>query len=332
MSKEIMCPRCGRPDEVVKNGSRRLRSAGQVQRYLCRRCGGTWSARFGTALEGLRTAPERIASALHARTEGVGVRATARLIRTSPETIRRWEQRVAERGLDDEEPLPAAFSPVIESDEVYTRVHHNRPASESPGWTLISMERGSRFWLATATGRREQPLFDQGMAEAWDRAGNRPGVWLSDGERRYEQALWPLARQWQRGSGRPKRQGGRRKGTQLIWAPGVLVARKRKGSQGPRRYERADRLHWRTQDIEDAEIHANHLEAFNASLRRRCSAFRRRTNTYAKNTPGLNRALTVQRRVHNYVRPHPGLKRDTTPAMAVGLAAQPWTLLELLAA
>jgi hypothetical protein len=34
-------------------------------------------------------------------------------------------------------------------------------------------------------------------------------------------------------------------------------------------------------------------------LRRRCSAYRRRQNLYAKNTEGLQRAVTVQRLVHN---------------------------------
>ena len=37
-----------------------------------------------------------------------------------------------------------------------------------------------------------------------------------------------------------------------------------------------------TQDIKDSEIHANHVEAYNASLRQNNSAFHRKTNTYAK--------------------------------------------------
>ena len=33
---------------------------------------------------------------------------------------------------------------------------------------------------------------------------------------------------------------------------------------------------------EEKDVHANHVEAFNSSIRRSLSAFRRRTNTYAK--------------------------------------------------
>ncbi|MCI5219358.1 MAG: hypothetical protein D3914_09250 [Candidatus Electrothrix sp. LOE2] len=37
----------------------------------------------------------------------------------------------------------------------------------------------------------------------------------------------------------------------------------------------------------------NHVEANNAAMRRRNSAFRRRTNTYAGTVPGLRRTLDV---------------------------------------
>jgi hypothetical protein len=57
----------------------------------------------------------------------------------------------------------------------------------------------------------------------------------------------------------------------------VLFDRKRPNYQAP------CREHPQTSSaIENAQIHANHLEAFNASLRRRCAAYRRKTNTYAK--------------------------------------------------
>src|SRR5438105_10200645 len=45
--------------------------------------------------------------------------------------------------------------------------------------------------------------------------------------------------------------------------------------------------------IENAQIHANHLEAFNASLRRRCAAYRRKTTTYAKKKKRLQQRLDV---------------------------------------
>ena len=46
-------------------------------------------------------------------------------------------------------------------------------------------------------------------------------------------------------------------------------------------------------DVAEESIHANHVEAFNASLRRRNAAFRRKTNTYAKSRKHLQRTLDV---------------------------------------
>src|SRR5262249_43823499 len=45
------------------------------------------------------------------------------------------------------------------------------------------------------------------------------------------------------------------------------------------------------QSLATTEIHANHLEAFHTSLRRRCAAYRRRTNMSAKNTGRLQERL-----------------------------------------
>ncbi len=69
---------------------------------------------------------------------------------------------------------------------------------------------------------------------------------------------------------------------------------------------------------------------YNSALRRRCSAYRRRQNLYAKNTEGLQRAVTVQRLVHNWVSPHVGLGRNKTPAMEIGLYHRPLSMLDLL--
>ena len=59
----------------------------------------------------------------------------------------------------------------------------------------------------------------------------------------------------------------------------------------------------------------NRNEAQNAALRRRCSAYRRRQDFYAKTRAELQSVLDV----HNWVRPHWDLGKQTTPAMAMPL-------------
>jgi len=103
-----------------------------------------------------------------------------------------------------------------------------------------------------------------------------------------------------------------------------------KGSQGKRRVEWVKVEHPCTAISPVSEVHANHNEAQNAALRRRCSAYRRRQNLYAKKRAGLQRALDVQRLIHNWGRPHWGLGQKTTPAMQMGFCLRPLTTAELL--
>lgn len=118
-------------------------------------------------------------------------------------------------------------------------------------------------------------------------------------------------------------------GHRKVWREGLEVAMKIKGSQGRKRVK------WVKPDPYTAisptsEVHTNHHEALNSSIRRRCSAYRRRTNTYAKKVKGLQRTLNVLRLVHNWVRPHWGLAKGTTPAMAIGLYHRPVKMEALL--
>ena len=70
------------------------------------------------------------------------------------------------------------------------------------------------------------------------------------------------------------------------------------------------------------------MEGFNAALRRMCSAFRRKTNTYAKKVERLQERLNVIWIMHNSVRVH-----DTTkevPAVSLGIIEERMTLEDIL--
>ncbi len=103
---------------------------------------------------------------------------------------------------------------------------------------------------------------------------------------------------------------------------------KNKGSQahkrGPKRpkYQAPQPEHPDTdQNINDEDIHANHLEAFNTALRRRMACYRRRTNTYAKEQPALQSRLDVYWVLHNFIRPH--FTTKLIPAVALGVLDHP---------
>jgi hypothetical protein len=119
-----------------------------------------------------------------------------------------------------------------------------------------------------------------------------------------------------------------------------------KGSQGRKRVEWLKIEHPFTAISAKSDVHANHNEAQNSSLRRRASAclvalfasgnptgahrYRRQQNLYAKELDCLQRVLDVHRLVHNWVRPHWGLGKHQTPAMAIGYYHRPISMTELL--
>jgi hypothetical protein len=200
------------------------------------------------------------------------------------------------------------------------------PPERAQGWTISFIERDSRYWLVANAGFKNAQLFQQGTQSAWQWAKNCVSVrWFTDGEQRYSQQLWLLASQYLKSFERPKAYGYRK-----VWREGLSVAMKIKGSQGRKRVKWVNPEHPYTAPRPKTKVGANYNEALNSSIRRRCSAYRRRTNTYAKKVEGLQRALDVLRLVHNWVRPHNRLGKGITPAMALGLYHRPIQMEELL--
>ena len=306
------------------NGSRTI--------YHCRRCDIYYSETFATPIAGLTTPLSRIIAVLMARSEGMGLNATARTFKVSKKSVIDWEHR-----LGDLKPTLMLYALLhefihqeIEGDELYTKVDKHVAPSVSEGWTIVLMERGSRFLWELHCGRKDKQLFEQALnclAEVISQTGSIS--LLTDGERRYGNLLFEICHDVLR-TGRPGRAAKR-------LPKGVRVKLKNKGSKkrpGRRRkkYQTPVPEHPETQhQVADSEIHANLLsthvlklefetadvEAFNASLRRRNAAFRRKTNTYAKSRQDLQRTLDVYWLVHNFVRVH--FTTKVVPAVKLGI-------------
>jgi len=152
-------------------------------------------------------------------------------------------------------------------------------------------------------------------------------TFLSDRERRHGHALFELYAQTVR--------TGKRGRPHQTLPKGCRVRIKNKGGQrhrrGPKRpkYQAPQPEHPDTpRDVPEAAIHANPLEGHNAALRRRNSAFRRGTNTYAKNADALQRTLDVHWLQHHFVRPH--WTTGEVPAVRLGIFAAPLSLEAIL--
>jgi transposase-like protein len=329
------CPRCSHAGPHTWQGVRQCKLVDPVGRWRCMGCGRSFTERSGTLLSGLRTRSTKVISALHARSEGVGVRGTGRLVGKYHSAIIGWERRAARLAVTQDKSLPADFESTIESDEVYTRVGRNRPASESEGWTACGIERGSRYCTPHTSGQRNDALFAAHTKKVMHAVGDGSSHLLSDGETRYAKHLWAHQMATTTRSGHRTGRRGRPRGSMKCLRKGLTVRRKVKGSQqnGPKRrsrYETPLVHHPESVPLDDSSVHCNHSEAYNASLRRRCAAFRRRTNMYAKNRDGLERALDVQRFIYNWARPHWAHEGASTPAQMARLASAPLSLHQLV--
>ena len=216
---------------------------------------------------------------------------------------------------------------VIEGDEAYTKIRKNVPPQDSQGWTIALMDRASRFLWELDCSKREESLFQQAVERLAQVIEQTDDLSLfTDGERRYGNLLFDICSEVVR-TGKP----GRPK-TSL--KPGVKARVKNKGSQAHKRGRKRPKYQapWAehpdtAQQIKEQEIHANHLEAFFSALRRKCSAFRRRTNTYAKSQKGLRRILRVYWVMHNFFRKH--FTTKVVPAVQLGVLERPLSEKEL---
>jgi len=80
---------------------------------------------------------------------------------------------------------------------------------------------------------------------------------------------WPLASEYL-----PERRLALSYPYRKVWRKGLKVVMKIKSSQGKHRVERVKVDHPFTAISPKSEVHANHNEAHNAALGRRCNAYR----------------------------------------------------------
>jgi transposase-like protein/IS1 family transposase len=311
------CPCCGNRD-VYRHTSYMTKNHGERTIQHCRACDSYFSETYSTPMAGLRTPLSRVIEVLSARAEGMGLNATARTYHVAKKSIIAWEWQLAEL-----KPTLRLYSLmhkfidlVIEGDELYTKVERNKAASKSEGWTIVLMERGSRFLWELNCGEKDEQLFHKALEQLVEVIRRTETLTLlTDGERRYGNLLFTICHEVLREGkpGRPKKRLRR----------GVRVRLKNKGSKRrtgrPRpKYQAPVQEHPGTlHSVEEREIHANHVEAFNASLRRRNSAFRRKTNTYSKTREDLQRTLDVFWVVHNFIRVH--FTTKVVPAVKLGI-------------
>ena len=188
----LKCPHCGSSDtatfkcyQTVHNGARQL--------FLCKNCHTSFSETSDTAMKNIKSSISKVASELRLRSEGLGLRATGRLLESNKRTISEWESRFA-----DQKATLMLYgfchkfvSLTFEGDELYTIVGKRTDPMKSEGWTVVIMDRASRFIVDQRCGQKNIELFMSVMETMCQYADQTDELsFLSDGERRYGNVLF----------------------------------------------------------------------------------------------------------------------------------------------
>lgn len=203
------CPECN--SESMKGHCRYTVKNGETRTvYVCQDCGNYFSETKNTPLEGLKTPVSRISLILEAINDGMGLNAACRTFHVGKNTIKRWVRRLG--GLKETLLLYALCHQFIqlqiEGDELYTKVSENKPAHLSEGWTIVLMDRASRFIWELQCGERDADLFKQAMTTLTQVIDQTADLSLfTDGERRYGHLLFEICQEVIRTGqvGRPKK-------------------------------------------------------------------------------------------------------------------------------
>lgn len=189
---------------TLKNGETR-------EIFYCRDCDSYFSETKNTPLAGLKTPISRMVLILEAINDGMGLNAVCRTFHVGKNSLKRWVSRLG----DLKETLllyslcHQFIQHVVEGDELlYTKVGEDKPALASEGWTVVLMDRASRFIWELNCGQRETALFQQAMETLTQVIAQTDDLTLvTDWERRYGNLLFDICQETIRTGqvGRPKK-------------------------------------------------------------------------------------------------------------------------------
>lgn len=316
-------------------------------RYLkCRVCGSEFSERKGTALWNTKVREHKAVAIAEQLSEGTSYKGTARLTRSSLETVRRLAKKLGKhsQGFHDENVVDLP-STALQADERWGYV-------ESKGqqvWEAEVIDPSTRLVVERTQGKRDEALLERLLRSACKRVSYPQGVVLfSDGEHGYAKLFASLFGQ----PYKPVRNGSRGRHPKERYRitrrqAHVQVVKQREGGRvvsvdirlahgSHKRVQRElTRLGYsvpNTSAIERRNGTARRMDAFNV---RKSLSFARTPESREANGSW---ALTV----YNWARENRSLKRllpvpigkrkyeKRSPAMAAGLTNFIWSITDIL--
>ena len=229
LNRALTCWEC--ESKEIKSGKKyQIKAGTDRQLYDGPQCGNCFSETKNTAIAGLRTPLSRIQPILNTLPEGMALNALCRALQVGKQSIYRWQTRLSElQPVLLVQALSHQFLQLlIEGDELYTQVHQHTEPSISEGWTIVLMDRASRFLWELGRGGKDRQLFRH-ILGTLAQVVEQPQDFslLTDGERRYGSVLFEICSEFVR--------TGKRGPQKKVLRQGVKVRVKNKGAQKPKK-------------------------------------------------------------------------------------------------
>ena len=302
------------------------------QRFRCRLCGATWTAKRPRPIGEMRIDPARARQVLQMLLEGVSIRSTVRLTGIAKNSILRLLELVGGRAQYywtlTMRNLPASN---VQVDEVWGFVYAKEKTCVAKGiggysgdaYTFFAIERDTKLILAWHLGRRDQTetiVFADKLRTA---TSGRLQL-TTDGFQPYARVI-------------PEAFSGNVDFAQLVKQYGKSKDAKAESRYSPATITGIRKIEvWGRPNMDQACT--SHIERSNLSVRMGVRRMTRLTNAFSKKWANHEHHLALWFLHYNFCRPHltlskgadGGIRQPTTPAMAAGLTDHVWSLGELL--
>lgn len=292
-----------------------------VQRFRCLQCGKTFSER--QPLDGLRLDKSKVIQIIKLLCEGVGVRATGRLVGCDPHTVLAVLAVVGGKcaNLLDVK-LRKLSTSSIQLDELWARVglkqSNTTPEDRERGdfYTFLAIEARTKLIISHYTGKRDYQSTDCFAADLASRIVGRVQI-TTDGWAAYPDTIRNY----------------------LLYRLDYAVMQKLYGPETPapdsaRRYSpspfRGVKIHVNAGAPRGDRICTSHVERVNLTVRTFNRRFTRLCLGFSRRLENHRHAVALFVAAYNFCKVHATL--GTTPAHGQKITDRPWTVEELIEA